>query len=70
MAVTVTSIDGDMLDHIVWRRCGRTAGTLEMVLDANQHLRFYGPVLPEGVVIVIPAAAFALPERPVFKLWE
>lgn len=68
--VTVTSIDGDMLDHIVWRRCGRIAGPLEMVLDANQHLRFYPPVLPEGVVIVIPDAAFALPERPVFKLWE
>lgn len=70
MAVTVTSIDGDMLDHIVWRQTGRIAGPLEIVLDANQHLRFCPPVLPEGITIVIPDAAFALPQRPTFKLWE
>lgn len=70
MAVTVISADGDMLDHIVWRTCGRTAGPLEMVLDANEHLRHVPPVMPAGVTVVIPDAAFALPERPVFKLWE
>jgi phage tail protein X len=70
MAQTVISIDGDMLDAMVFRACGRTAGALELVLDANPAVSRLPVVLPAGVVVLIPDAAFALPERPVFKLWE
>lgn len=70
MARTVISVDGDMLDLMVWQATGRTAGTLEMVLDANPHLAKLPPVLAAGVAVSIPDAAFALPQRPVFKLWE
>lgn len=70
MAQTVTSVDGDMLDAMVFRACGRTAGALELVLDANPHVARSPVVLLAGVVITIPDAALQLPERPVFKLWE
>lgn len=70
MTVTVVSTEGDMIDAMVHRATGRTAGTLELVLDANPHLARQPPVLPAGVTITIPDAALKLPERPVFKLWE
>lgn len=66
----VTSIDGDMIDLMVWRATGRTAGTLEIVLEANPHAADFPPVLPAGVTLTIPDDALKLPERPSFKLWE
>lgn len=70
MVQTATSVDGDMLDAMVFRACGRTAGALELVLDANPHVAREPVVLKAGITVVIPDAAFALPERTVFKLWE
>lgn len=70
MAKTVTSVDGDMLDAMVFRACGRTTGALEIVLDANPAVARQPLVLPAGVTVTIPDAAQQLPQRAVFKLWE
>ena len=70
MAVTVTSVDGDMIDLMVHRACGRTAGALEIVLNANPAAAREPVVLPAGVTLIIPDEALQLPQRPVFKLWE
>jgi phage tail protein X len=70
MAKTVTSVEGDMLDAMVFRACGRTAGALEIVLDANPAVARQPLVLPAGVTVTIPDAAQQLPQRAVFKLWE
>jgi phage tail protein X len=46
--------DGDMVDRICWKHYGRTAGTVEAVLEANPGLAARGPVLPAGVIINLP----------------
>lgn len=71
MAKTVTTIDEDMIDHLVWRETGRISGPLEIVLDANRHLAKYPPVLPAGVTVTLPDRALeAPPARPPVLLWE
>jgi len=70
MAKTVTTSEGDVLDALVYRATGRIAGALESTLDANPKLAKLPAVLPAGVSVVIPDAAFEQPTRPTFKLWE
>lgn len=66
----VASIDDDMIDLMIWRAIGRTAGSLEAVLDANPHIAELPLILPAGVVITIPPAAEQRPAPASFKLWE
>lgn len=66
----VTSIDGDMLDLMIWRAIGRTSGALETVLEANPRAASLPQILPAGVVITIPPEAEQLPPPKSFKLWE
>lgn len=70
MAVQITSVDDDMIDAMVHRACGRTAGALEIVLNANPAASRLPVMLPAGVTLTIPDEALQLPQRSVFKLWE
>jgi len=70
MAKTVMTGEGDVLDALVYRATGQIAGSLETTLDANPKLAKLPDVLPAGVNIDIPDAAFEQPARPTFKLWE
>lgn len=54
MSATYTTQQGDMLDAIVWRIFGATAGYVEAVLDANKGLASLADPLPAGTVIIIP----------------
>lgn len=56
-AALYTTEAGDMVDHICWRFYGREVGPTEAVYDANPGLTAYGPVLPEGVAIILPVNA-------------
>ena len=61
--------DEDVLDEICWRRYGRE-DAVPAVLAANPRLADAGPVLPAGVLIVLPdlpRASWALPAE---RLWE
>lgn len=50
-----TTREGDILDAIVWKYYGSTSGqAVETVLEANRGLADYGPILPAGVVLVLP----------------
>lgn len=66
----VTSIDGDMLDLMIWRAIGRTSGALEAVLEANPRAAALPQILPAGIVITIPPEAEQQPAPKSFKLWE
>ena len=65
-----TSIDGDTLDQIIYRALGRVN---EQLLDEtyalNPELSEYGPVLPEGVVVLLPPAPTAI-AVPTIHLWD
>lgn len=73
MIRTYTTRSGDMLDEIVWRVYGRTAGVVEQVLEANREIRLslQPPTLPAGLIITLPA--IAEPEqqtRQMVRLWQ
>ena len=53
-ATVLRSVDGDVLDGVVWRHYGRVAGGVEQVLAANPGLAALGPVLPPGTRIELP----------------
>ena len=44
----------DEVDAICHRYYGRTQGTVEAVLKVNQNLAEMAPILPEGLVILLP----------------
>lgn len=44
----------DEVDAICHRYYGRTQGTVEAVLEVNQNLAELMPVLPPGLVILLP----------------
>lgn len=45
---------GDTVDAICWRYYGRTDGTVEAVLEANDGLADLGVVLPAGTLVDLP----------------
>lgn len=68
MATTYTTRDGDMLDEICFKFYGKTDGTVERVLEANQNLANLGPVYSAGVVITMPDVAIESQTK--VRLWE
>lgn len=68
-AATVTTREGDVVDQLALAAYGRLPGATEAVLAANPQLDAYGPVLPAGLVLLLPAI-----DRPrrvaVVRLWD
>ncbi len=48
------TVAGDMLDEICYRHYGAENAVTEFVLQHNHHLADQPPLLPAGVVIVLP----------------
>lgn len=70
-AVLLRALQGDSLDSMCWRFYGRTAGMVEMVLDANPGLAELGVILPEGTPVRFPAIEDAPPvEKNMLQLWD
>lgn len=61
---------GDTVDLLCHRHYGRTAGTVERVLEANAGLADHGPVLPQGLAVEMPAMPAPQQTATVVKLWE
>ena len=61
--------DDDVLDEICWRRYGRE-DAVPAVLAANPRLADAGPVLPAGVLIVLPDLPRASRALPAERLWD
>ena len=61
--------DDDVLDEICWRRYGRE-DTVSAVLAVNPRLADAGPVLPAGVLVVLPDLPRASRALPAERLWD
>lgn len=70
MTTRVRALQGDTLDAICWRHYGRTAGVVELALEANPGLADLGPVLPLGTPVNLPPAPPAREERRTIQLWD
>lgn len=64
----VTTVDGDMVDAIAFRRFGASAN-VEAIYEANRGLAERGPVLPAAVVIRIPVPDVK-PRTATQRLWD
>ncbi len=64
------SRDGDVLDAICQAHYGQQAGTVEAVLTANPGLAGQGPVLPAGIVIVLPSLPASDKTMQTIRLWD
>lgn len=66
---TIITIDGDMLDQLVFAHYGHTSGrVIEQVLDDNPGLANHGPILPANVQIRLPEILTAKKEG--VRLWD
>lgn len=62
--------EGDMVDEIAWKYYGTRAGqAVERLLAANTGLADRGPVLPGGVIIVLPDLPAPATSKGI-KLWD
>lgn len=68
MTTTHRTVEGDILDRIVWSHYGNTPGALEFVLSENPSLRHEDAVLTPGQVVHLPVFTAAASD-PVVRLW-
>lgn len=68
---TAKSIQGDLLDLVIWRVTGKTAGTFEATLEdpRNYGIANLPEVLPTNTTIVIPDVPQPL-VTPSVTLWD
>ena len=71
--------DGDVLDALCHKHYGREAGrpvrgtqtgAVEAVLEANPGLADQGPILPAGLLIILPDLPEPVPHRQPLRLWD
>lgn len=70
MAAQYVTKDGDTADLIAWNYYGTRDGlVVEQLLDANNGLADYGPLLPAGVTVALPDIAAPATQNTI-KLWD
>jgi len=70
MSNTLRTIQNDTVDALCWRHYGRTSGVSESVLLANPRLADHGPVLPAGLLVIMPELQNTAPQRQMVNLWD
>ncbi|WP_085600862.1 MULTISPECIES: tail protein X [unclassified Pseudomonas] len=70
MAITLRAQQNDTVDAVCWRHYGRTAGVTEAVLEANPGLADHGPILPQGLAVLMPDTQTTAPQRQMVNLWD
>lgn len=68
MSTAYRTIDGDVLDRIIWSHYGNRPGALEFVLSENPHLRHELAVLPANLIVHLPDYEARTP-APKVRLW-
>ncbi|MEM5403905.1 MULTISPECIES: tail protein X [Paraburkholderia] len=66
----VIAKQGDTVDAICWRYYGRTDGTVEAVLEANEGLADLGVVLPTGTPVELPDLSAVQTTKPLLQLFD
>lgn len=69
MATQMRTQQGETVDALCWRHYGRTQGAVEAVLQANPGLARHGLILPQGILVTMPALS-APPPQPTVSLWD
>ncbi|KJZ10521.1 tail protein [Marinomonas sp. S3726] len=72
---TLRSREGDSISLILWMGLKRTDDEAERALyNLNPHLIQYGPILPAGLLITLPALSLQAQEQTqtdsVVNLWD
>lgn len=70
MSRKIVTREGDVVDQLALAVYGRTAGATEAILHANPGLAAIGPVLPQGVTVILPELAAAERVTTVVRLWD
>ena len=70
---TYTSRQGDTLSKIAYEYYGSSTGQVERILEANPKLCQQPPLLPAGIIIVLPDSEPASTQTtlpPTLNLWD
>jgi len=71
MAQQYRSKQGDTLDEIAWRQYGAVSSDmLTRIMDANPGLADLGPIIPAGVIILLPDAPETSTIKAGVTLWD
>jgi len=69
--LTVTALQNETIDALVWRVLGADASAVGAVLSLNRGLAQLGPTLPEGTPVILPVkSAPAIAPRETVQLWD
>lgn len=68
MAKTYRTADGEMLDAIANRVYG-SCQAVHALLEANPHITRYGPRLPSGLTLTLPAVQDDAQPKQTVRLW-
>lgn len=70
MALEYRTSEGDLVDYIAWKHYGTTERlVVEQLLDANKGLADIGPVLPAGILVLLPVIDTTQKAQGI-KLWD
>ena len=67
--MNVIAQQNDTVDAICWRYYGRSAGVVELVLQANPGLADLGAVLPHGTFVLLPDQV-PQAKKQLIQLWD
>lgn len=70
MARSVVTKDGEMVDQIAYRAYGYRPGAVEAVFEANPGLCEHPPLLPAGLVIILPDLPARASAASPIRLWD
>lgn len=69
MATQIRTLQAETVDALCWRHYGRTRGAVEAVLQANPGLASCGPILPQGILVLMPTLP-APATKTTVSLWD
>lgn len=69
MAQKIRTQQNETVDALCWRHYGRTRAAVEAVLLANPGLAGHGPLLPQGIQVLMPDLPTPQP-KPTVQLWD
>lgn len=66
---TLTALEGDTLDRLLYRHYGTTAGLVEQALEYNRQLANL-PILPMGLIVNMPEQTASVVVKDTLQLWS
>ena len=66
---TLTALEGDTLDRLLYRYYGTTAGLVEQALEYNPQLANL-PILPMGLIVNMPEQTASVVVKDTLQLWS